>query len=251
MNCQEVQKFLQAYLDGEFDARESAEITAHLETCEQCLEAARFEELYRNQIKRLAPRQSAPPALRGRLRRALDEVEPEQRFALGRRLWWAIPAAAALLLVVGVGLSGQIRRGGPDLVEQSISWHRRQLPMDVSGPSFERVRQFLQDKVPFAVRQPALNAPDLRLVGARLLNLGAQPAAYLTYQQGSRRISVFVYDPSAVPANGREVRVGGQRLRLRGARGYNVLMYTAGGTGYAVTADMDDQQLMRLVAHHR
>ena len=44
MNCQDVQKFIHAYLDGEFDEREWATLAAHLEQCSGCRRMAEFEE---------------------------------------------------------------------------------------------------------------------------------------------------------------------------------------------------------------
>ena len=245
MDCNEVQKFIAAYLDGELDAPDRSELVAHLGACDDCLEVARFEEVFRRQLRRIPDEATAPVALRASVRRALGRAD---RPHWARRwLWGAVPAAAAALVALVVVVSANGRDEPDSVVAQSVTWHRSHVPMDVQGPSFDRVQRYLQGKVPFAVRPPALRGKNVQLVGARLLNLGARPAAYLTYQVGPRRVSVFVFDPDELSSNGREIRVGKRRMYLQDNRGYNVVTYRNGGAGYLVTSDMDHTHLVRLL----
>jgi mycothiol system anti-sigma-R factor len=251
MNCQEVQKFIHAYLDGEFDEREWAVLAAHLEQCESCRRMAEFEERFRTALKRSLPPVAAPPALRASLERALDQAEAEVTAPTWTRRWaWRlIPAAAAAGLIVAALFAKQRALTPANmLAEQSIEWHRLQLPMDVTASSTEAVQRFFSDKVPFAVRPPGF-ARQARLAGARLANLREHQAVYLTYRVGDNRVSVFIFDPQAVPTEGPVRRVGRREVHWQDVRGYPVAMYTSGGTGYAVTSDMDPERLVQLIAH--
>ncbi len=249
MDCQEVQKFIHAYLDGEFEDREGVAIAAHLEICQVCKNLAQFEGHFRRCLKKSMMGVVAPSSLRVQLQKALVEAEKPESWPR-RWLWRLIPAAAAALLLVGVMFSKHQELAPPSsLVEQSVEWHRLQLPMDIRGSSPELVQRFFSDKVPFAVRPPTFASRQAQLMGARLSNLSQHQAVYLAYDVGGKRVSVFIFDSHAVPSGGARKRVGQRNVFWQDVRGYNVAMYTSGGTGYAVTSDMDPQRLGQLIAH--
>jgi mycothiol system anti-sigma-R factor len=253
MNCQEAQKFIHAYLDGEFDQREWGAIAAHIEACEPCKRMARFEERFRQALKQSLPPARAPRSLRERLEQELEKADAAieiQESWSQRWLWRLIPAAAAAALIVTVMISKSHELSPLSLVaEDSIEWHRRQLPMDVTASSAETVQRFFSDKVPFAVRPPTFASPKAKLVGARLSNLREHNAVYLTYDVGGKRVSVFIFDPSSFPVGGRATRVGRRDVYWEDVKGYKVAMYTSGGTGYAVASDMDSDRMVQLISH--
>ena len=250
MDCAEVQRFLQPYLDGEIDGEERIFISAHLQSCERCQRDASFEQAFRDTVRRHAASPAAPPQLREKVLRALDEP-PESKVVRWARM--AIPAAAAVLLVLGVAISKRdgMPVAGATLADQSIDWHRRDLPLDVTGSSPDTIRRFFSDKVPFAVRPPVFKLPKTQLLGGRLSNLREHQAAYLIYQMGGHRVSVFIYDASAMTPEGVSRRVGARNVLWSQRRGYNVAMYRSGGTGYVVASDLEPQQLVRLISASR
>lgn len=255
IDCDDVQRFLQPYLDGEIDGEERIFISAHLQSCEACQQIAGFEQAFRDTVRRHgdAPVE-APPQLRERVLRALDaEERPESRFVRWARV--AIPAAAAVLLVIGVGISkrGGVSSAAATLADQSIDWHRRDVPMDVTGSSPDTIRRFFSDKVPFAVRPPVFKQARTRtqLVGGRLSTLREHQAAYLVYQVGGRRVSVFIFDASTMRPEGRSRRVGTHDVLWSQRRGYNVAMYRSGGTGYVVASDLEPGQLVQFISSSR
>jgi anti-sigma factor (TIGR02949 family) len=251
MDCQEVQGLLDAYLDGDFGEQEKAAIAAHLDGCPRCSEVVRFGEVFRRRLRESQQEPAAPAGLERRIRRALAEAEPRDSWMVfGLR--WLVPAAAAVALMVGVVVSKRSGRK-PDavLAQQSVEWHRRQLPMDVTGSSPDTIRRFFSDKVPFAVRPPVFEQPRVRLEGGRLANLKEHTAAYLVYQVGGERVSVFIFDSNALPPSGTIVRVGPRRVRWHRLRGYSVALYSSGGTGYAVASEMDHQRMIQLIAHSK
>jgi len=263
MTCDEVRKFIQAYLDGELDEHEWAGLSDHLESCVDCRREARMEERLRRAVRRALPETPAPAALRLRVRAALDaEDASREEQAAGRlRLWTLRLVPAAALVALGIGFLWSRLQGPPapsalktalaSLAEQSIEWHRLHPPMDVTASNPEAVRRYFSDKVPFAVRPPVFPVGRrAELLGARLANLREHRAVFVTYRLDGRRVSVFIFDSHAVPAaGGRVVKVGGRSVRWQDVRGYNVALYTAGGTGYAVTSDMDPGGLVQLIAH--
>src|SRR5947209_1646300 len=72
MNCDQAMNLLPIYSDGELDAVQSAEIEKHVLGCAEC--AARRDQLaaLKSRIQSEVPYYTAPPALRERVRAAIE-----------------------------------------------------------------------------------------------------------------------------------------------------------------------------------
>jgi anti-sigma factor (TIGR02949 family) len=211
MGCAEVERFLDAYLDGEFAPEDRVELEQHLAGCPACARQVRFHGAFKSRLRATAGRPPLPAGLRDRMTAALD---PQQRFS---------PVAA-----------------------DAISWNRRALPVEVTGGD-DKVRAWFHDKVDFAVHPPRL--PNAALVGARLANIRDRQAAYLVYDVRGAKVSVFVFDPGGMPLEARSRReIGNHEIYLDGERGYHVALYRDRGVGYAIASDLDEDQMIGLVS---
>jgi anti-sigma factor RsiW len=66
MNCMQVARILQSYLDGQADEVTARRVAAHLEDCRRCgLEAAVYREIKHSLAGREAPAADAVARLRG------------------------------------------------------------------------------------------------------------------------------------------------------------------------------------------
>ncbi|MBW2731058.1 MAG: zf-HC2 domain-containing protein [Deltaproteobacteria bacterium] len=244
MDCRDVDKFVHAYLDGEFVEDDRVAFAAHVESCAHCRRIVRFEQGFKQRLRDCDLRERAPTRLQARIQSALDQ-EPAPVVVVSwwrRPAWVAVPAGMAAAAVLVVTLVSP--QDSSVVAEQSVRWHRSGLPMDVQGKQDDEIRRFFRDKVPFAVKLPRFHDPSAKLVGARLTNLREHQAVCLTYLVKGQRVSVFVVDPQALSD------VHDQRnVTWRGVRGYNVGMFVSGGTGYAVTSEMDRKNLVRLISH--
>jgi len=63
MTCEDFVPFIDAFVDGEFDERERAEMEVHLDSCETCREQVRFQVRLKEEFK-ASLTESAPDALR-------------------------------------------------------------------------------------------------------------------------------------------------------------------------------------------
>ena len=71
LNCKQVARVLQAYLNGDLDELDTRRVTAHLEDCRRCgLEAATIREIKRA----LAGRYQPAPETVARLRAFCDDL---------------------------------------------------------------------------------------------------------------------------------------------------------------------------------
>ncbi len=243
--CVEVERFCDAYLDGEFSEEEARELERHTGTFAACAGRVRFHAEFKQAVRRAAPRRQAPAELRRSIAASLEE-EPiplaRPRWRTLAREYWPAAAAAALL----GSLAWSFHPFSP-LIEDAIARHQRDLPIEVRGGP-EDVRAWFNGKVSFAVRPPRL-APQAVLRGARLAHVRDRDAAYLVYDVNGERVSVVVFDPSNLPLETRRSRqVGQQPVYLGGERGYHVAMFRDRDIGYAVTSDMDEDRMLQLVS---
>ena len=239
--CAEVERFLDAFIDGEFSDEDRAAMEQHLAGCAACARRVREQAQFKAAVKKAAPRAVASAALRRRLAAALDEEAGVRRPMAARIAWVALPAAAAF----AVGLFATSSGPSP-VTEDVIAKHQRDLPVEITGTD-EAVRSWFARKVDFAVRPPHI--PNASLVGARLTNVGDRQAAYLVYDVRGEKVSVFMFDPGNLRMGGpRRTRMGDHDVWLDGQRGFNVAMYRNHGVGYAITSDMDEGRMLQLVS---
>jgi anti-sigma factor (TIGR02949 family) len=102
MNCEDVQKLLSAYVDGELDAHQQNAIRRHLHQCPRCRLLLEGEQLTKTWLKTGYRPEKAPLALKERLRKRLNH-----RAGVRRPIWsWtrhpAFALAAVLILLAGV-----------------------------------------------------------------------------------------------------------------------------------------------------
>jgi mycothiol system anti-sigma-R factor len=108
MNCEEVQKFVYIYLDGEMEDAERREMMAHISACAACTRAIETERAVLKTVRARVENEKVPEWFRGRVESALRAPPPVLPFVRGG---WGIPlaalaAAAALLIVLGVQYGG-------------------------------------------------------------------------------------------------------------------------------------------------
>jgi anti-sigma factor (TIGR02949 family) len=246
MQCAEVDKFIHAYIDGEFADEDRVEFERHLAECARCRDAARFEAQFKRALRAALP----PPALPAGLReRIVGEIA---RAPAPGRSWSrvvypgaAVAAAAALL----IGVFWRDRAGTLPVVEESIHRHLRNLPMEVVGPDGQRVSTWFRGKVDVPVHAPRWRPVGADLLGGRISHVRDRQAAHLVYNVRGQKVSVLVFDPSDLPMHLRRVqRVRNQDVYLHRQAGYNVAVYRQGNVGYAITSDLPEPEMMQLVS---
>jgi anti-sigma factor RsiW len=264
---------LDLLVDGELADTELGEVLAHVEQCASCRDALERRESTKRALARLGDESRCSEGFHARLADALAAesgpiAAPVRRgpvIVRSLQRWFA--AAAVTVGLAGVGfavgfwmpaLSGA---GGADvvasdayddpngppplIVDESIRWHARQVPVEVAGPDRAAVGAWFADKVAFPVDPPAL-APRAHLIGGRLGNVERSEAAFLLYDLDGTKVSVMVFDPqlTALP---RLRGVRGGEVYVRDANGYAVAVEERNGIGYSYTTQLPREELAELV----
>ncbi len=255
MDCAELERSLDAYLDGELAEREQAEAAHHLAGCEPC--------------RMLADRQSRiRAALRAHLRvamgagsdagRAPEELRERVHLALARQRRWPwrrivspVGAAAVAACAAGVLVVLATHQGTDPLVDEAVTRHSRDLPLEVTASSVgpEAVAGWFAGKLDFNAAPPRFLAGDVRLVGARLSHIQDRPAAYVRYESPHGHMGLFILDDPQRRYGevGRGLPGGPTAVRLINARGFNVAVWRRNEIVYSLVSDLDERDLRRLV----
>ena len=262
MRCGEVNKFIHAYVDGEFEARELGRLEEHLQGCTSCRQLAHFEGWFIDGLRRSVPRPRAPVQLRSRI---LAEIQ-RAPVAPGRGLMrWqpALPtprlavsvSAAAACLAAFLWWDPALTQAPPEApMRETFALHRSRPPVEVRGPNDKDIQRWYHDKLPFAVDVLPLHRlgpVPISLVGGRLSHVREHAAAHLIYDLAGTPLSVMVYRAPELrpPRRSRAAMIGQRRGHIRGEGGLSMLTFRKGDVTYTVTSALPPNQIIELVSY--
>ena len=281
MDCKFVRQHLDAYVDAELEPTPVIEFERHLDVCSGCRNELSLARLVQRTMREL-PRESAPPALEGprpaRARRR--RREPAAAVLVHARGPYAgvLAAAGMVMLVAGAVVHNDGRRGGPaagvaggpGTVRPGCSgtWSRAtpiELPTEIAAERPEQVTNWFRGKVGFRVRSVEFTEPKVQSAswapGCRTSAIARRPSS--TTASGDSRMTGVVFqsppslqrvlhnDQLVAQVGAHRERIGSRVVTYRNVQGYTVPILEHDGITYAFTGDLDQQQLLRLVASAR
>jgi anti-sigma factor RsiW len=231
-----------AFADGRLDEARAAEVRAWLALPENAEAEARVQQW-----------QTQTELLRGALDPVADEPVPAALSALlepRRRSRWFIPAIAATLAGVFVGLCGGWAIWGginaasaSELADIGISAHEVfanevRHPVEVGVDDRTHLVNWLSNRLDFDIEPPDLTSDGLTLLGGRLIPNEGNAAAQLMYEDASgQRYTLFIArnDEPATTA-----------LRYAWVEGVCAYYWMDGEIGYVFAGPEDRERVMRL-----
>lgn len=257
MDCTELERSVDAYVDGEFDVRERAEADVHLAACARCRGLVLERTAIRAAVRAKLREAMGPAAAAGRAPAEL-RARIEAGLARGRRPLWRralspIPVATLAALAAGVLVvlwwhAGQRR---VDLVDAAFASHHRALPPEVYAASVGEaaIPAWFVGKLDFKPSPPRFGADGVHLVGARLSNLREYSAAYFRYALPRGTAGLFIVDDPdrRFEVAGDAVEVGPRKIRIARGRGYNMAVWRDDKIVYSLVSDLDEAALRELV----
>jgi len=204
MDCPTCEAMVDAYVDGELTASESADFERALEACPDCrrrLEAARAM----SGLLRELPAEPAPDLLRARIERELRTIAGAARPRLpGAGLRWGAMAASLIVAVsigwLGGSLVGQGGRQTDELVAGYIRVAMSEHGVDVASSDRHTVKPWFAGRIDYAPPVHDLTREGFPLVGGRLDVVDGRKVAVLVYRHNQHRIALTLW-PSASSGN--------------------------------------------------
>jgi mycothiol system anti-sigma-R factor len=246
VSCENAGTILHGYLDGELDAARALEFERHLESCPDCLAALEAQETLRSALQRAQLYETAPVALRRKIRASLPAARPA---GFGLRWmsmrWLALAAAALLVAFVGwrtihnYGVENQYQAA------EMVDAHLRSLQAghltDVASTDQHTVKPWFDGKLDFSPPVRDFANDGFPLQGGRLDVLHGRTVAALVYGRRKHVVNVFVWPNSEQDAAPRS----GSHL------GYQWVDWRTGGMEFCAISDTsaaDLDQLQRLIS---
>jgi mycothiol system anti-sigma-R factor len=246
VSCEHSHTVLHGYLDGELDAARASEFERHLESCPDCLAALEAQETLRSALQRAQLYETAPVALRRKIRASLTALRPVAfsfRWPLVR--WVSLAAVALLVAFVGWRM---IRNYGVENQYQAaemVDAHLRSLQAghltDVASTDQHTVKPWFDGKLDFSPPVRDFANDGFPLQGGRLDVLHGRTIAALVYGRRKHVVNVFVWPTSerdAAPRSGSHL-------------GYQWVDWRQGGMEFCAISDTsaaDLDQLQRLIS---
>ncbi len=276
--CKELERALDAYVDGELDASHVLAIDAHLNTCATCSELVGLGRAVKRAIRAEAHAEVVPASVRARIERsaaALRPIEPPVRTA--PPTWRsAVPWAAAAAVAIAAGgirtyrstnaaapndlATASFANARTQILDEFAVQHARPLPPEEVDPV--RITKVFSPIVGVPVHPIRFADVPMKaswsFAGARLMALRDEPTATLYYENvGGSRVTVFVFDPNRISVRSscclapRTIRKNGEeRTVLVGhAKGYSLAVAERDGVGYALSGDLGEPEMVSLAAN--
>jgi len=259
---------VQAYFDGELDALSATDVERHSEACAECRELLDDLHRLRAAVRRDAPYDGAPPALRARIMHSLDRENTvdspplnhglplnrsppvtggspltQGRLTAGRRrLFWAgaFSGIGGTVLAAGIAFFLLIPPVTSPLLDDLVSAHVRSLMpdhlIDVVSTDKHTVKPWFAGHTDVSPVVADFDTAGYRLIGGRADYFEHQRAAVVVYQHGPHVINVFSWaaDQRGVPKDTTR-------------NGYHLAFWRAGNLAYCAVSDTSWEELTRLV----
>jgi anti-sigma factor (TIGR02949 family) len=202
MDCPTCEAMVDAYLDGELSASDSAEFERALEACPECrkrLEAGRAM----SGLLRELPLEPAPDLLRARIERELRAISgAASRPAAARQNMRRMAMAASLIVAVSIGWVGGTLtgRGGPgddELVSTYLRVASSDHAVDVASTDRHTVKPWFAGRIDYSPPVHDLTSVGFPLEGGRVDVVGGRKVSVLVYRHNQHRIALSLWPSSA------------------------------------------------------
>lgn len=243
MNCDELARWIGPLLDGELDARNTAEVQAHLAGCPACQRRYEVNRALSSNIRRLDVAFAAPASLRLRINEALqaDGASGDRGRGRGRSRQWLMwagwPVAVAASAMLATVLLQQRSLEADDVVAAHVRSLLVDHLSDVASTSHHTVKPWFAGKIDFSPPVPDLASLGFELVGGRLDYLQSQPVAAVVYRKHGHIINVLIGRPGheldKLPSSGH-------------TQGYSLRSWRQGGLDLVAVSDIDAHELDNL-----
>jgi anti-sigma factor RsiW len=244
MTCQELDRLLYPYLDGEFQPEERVDMETHLAVCADCTRRVEEEREIQQALRRAARHSiqasRAPASLRAGIQLGLRQ---EQRRASQFQI---LKMGAAALVVVAVGgawvaLRTEERQRRVDAI---VKRHKMTLPYDLTNATPEQIEQWLLTQKAPPVPLPRF--PKTRPDGVRL----SHDAVSVSYEtepekegESVRRITLLAMDDPRGELSAQE----SPSVQVDSSNRYSVVVWRDGEVVYNLVGDLSESDIIKLV----
>jgi anti-sigma factor RsiW len=235
MQCEEIDLFIDTYLDAELDLARQVELEQHLANCPSCRPLLEERQAFRTFFVAAVREYKAPPQLEAKVLAAMRRVPKREKFSLWRQPW--IYATAVVAMTVCLALRILFPDAEKEFSRQAVLRHSRSLStwhlVDVTSPNPAVIKSWLTARLDFApplVRSPATG---YSLVGGRVDVIENRSVATLVYKHDQDVVSLFCWPPDKEHLSTGE----------RSIEGYRVATWSNAQCNYVLVSKLGDRAM--------
>jgi anti-sigma factor RsiW len=238
MNCEEAERFLDAYLDSELELNEGIELEEHLSLCTSCWCLAQEGRDSRSFFMSSAPTFKAPPGLRSRVLATVRRNEARPAFDFLRHRWvFAFAVFAAFVLGLSLVLNSLYPDVGKEVSRQAVLRYSRSLSADhlveVASTNPQVVKSWLAAKLKFSPPVAGFPASSYALLGGRIDVIRNRSVATVVYQKEKDVVTLFCWPP-----NKEQLSQGDDTID-----GYHVCTWSNSECNYILVSKLSDSEM--------
>jgi anti-sigma factor RsiW len=261
MDCQGVRARLLDDQRRRLPPNVRAELRAHVLDCPACARIDAAERALTDLLDRGMPQYPASFALKRRLEAewpastgaSLQAPASRARWRRWSRAWIPAVAVAALLLATLPLYRAASPPADPRaaLVTEAVNDHLRvlasQQPLEVRSDGIHQVKPWFAGRLDFAPVVAFEGDDEFRLEGGAVGYFLDRRAAMLLYRYRLHAVTLLVFRADGIVWPERDLApLGAIRAAQVSSRGFNVVLWRAGGLGYALVSDAEPAALERL-----
>lgn len=204
MDCPTCEAMVDAYVDGELSATESAAFEAALPGCPECRRKLEDTRAMSGFLREL-PTERAPDLLRAKIERELRAIsqasKPKTRPAFTQNVR-ALAMAASLIVAVSIGWIGGTftGRGGASDGDLVATWMRvasSDHPVDVASTDRHTVKPWFAGRIDYSPPVRDLTSDGFPLEGGRVDVVGGRKVSVLVYRHNQHRVALSLWPATA------------------------------------------------------
>ena len=235
MKCEEIDHFIDTYLDSELDFARRVELEQHLASCPSCRSLLEERRAFRAFFAAALREYKAPPQLETKVLAAMRRAPAKEKFSLWRQPW--IYATAVVVLSVCLALKILFPDAEKEFSRQAVLRHSRSLStshfVDVASPNPAVVKPWLTARLDFVPPVVGSPASEYSLVGGRVDEIENRSVATLVYKHDNEVVSLFCWPPDKDHLSTSE----------RSIEGYRVATWSNAQCNYVLVSKLSDRAM--------
>ena len=239
MNCEEVGRLLDSYLDSELKINLRFELEQHLNRCPSCRCLTQERQESRFFFRASARPFKAPPQLRTKVLAAVRREKTKQTYSFLRQP--LLYAAAVLVLSLSLALNILFPDLGKEDSRQAVLRHSGSISadhlVDIVSANPQVVKSWLTAKLDFS--PPVISFPSsaYTLLGGRLDVIQNHSVATVVYKNDKDVVSLFCWPTKKEQLSQRDYFTGG----------YHVCIWSNAECNYILISKLSDRKMDEFV----
>jgi anti-sigma factor RsiW len=239
MNCEELGRLLDSYLDSELEINLRFQLEQHLSHCPSCCCLAQERQESRFFFRASARTFKAPPQLRTKVLATVRRAKAKQTYGLLRQP--LVYAAAALLLGLSLVLNILFPDAGKEDSRQAVLLHSGSISaehlVDVVSANPQIVKSWLTAKLDFSPPVIIFPSSAYSLLGGRLDVIQNHSVATVVYKNDKNVVSLFCWPTKKEQLSQRDYFTGG----------YHVCTWSNAECNYILISKLSDRKMDEFV----